>query len=198
MQSENYLSVSEEREIFEKMSGKTEQGIIKSSSSYQFYLEKENEKDEVPVMMTNMAEIKLFKDPLNQDFIRLEMRFPSCEDPQLTMLWSNLEKFKDAVLKKPDKVPVFYINLTHIESDKEGKSLTVMAHMVNPVLWYLTRNNPAMLTKEFVADDELHGGNVIVFLISADLFEIEISDDDYRDMKSAILRELDDITFCRE
>lgn len=214
--SENELEAVEQREdgtiyltrkdivnFTRRLSGKDIDGFSKTSVSYQSYAieDPDDSMNKEQVYYLNRASIELSNDVNNPEFFVMDVIFQSPDEPELKMLWGRLQKFKRQITNDPDKTWIFYFHILEnasVSVDTAAKDTLLTCNVLNPLVFYLTREVPNMLAEDKAAvhnqfDTEkvdLMGGNIIRMVIPAGLVTFELTSDiDTSTVKGEVLRE---------
>lgn len=196
--TDSVLSKEELAEYLKRFCGRDIDGNSKVTISYQTYaIEDENQTERERIYTTSQAAVEISTDALVPGFFTVDIKFRSYSDPELKMLWARLQKFKNNEATQNDKTWIFYFNLLErasiTQQTLENDNLLI-AHMFNPLVFYLTRETPEFLTDDRQqANGELYGGNIIRMLVSTELLSFEIvSDIDTSEIKGEVQRELEE------
>lgn len=169
------------KQFTDRLSGKNEAGLAKANVSYQYYIleDPEEVKDSATIYNASHARVEISQDKKNPGFYVLDVIFDSYDDPELKLMWGRLQRFKKAQLENPDKTPIFYINI--LESDGVSiqeleQNTLLVGNVLNPLLFYLTREVPNLLALETKEEDVLYGGNMIRMLVSEQLITFTVTD----------------------
>ena len=192
------LSRAELAEFTRRLSGRNEDGESKVILSYQSYAieDEEGSVGKETVYTSSKCHVELSLDVNNPQYFVMDIVFRGYDEPELKMLWGRLQKFKRSVATNLEKTWVFYMNLLEkasISKRTDQGDLLFTADIINPLLFYLTRETPDFLCTETRSDEgELYGGNVIRMLIPTEFVTFKIRDDiDTLEMKEEVLREND-------
>lgn len=164
-----------------RLSGKSPDGSPNSLITYKTYnfdgLEEDPDRDHI--IYADNAYINITLHQSMPNIYLVDICFPSPEDLQLKHLWADLNKHLDNERRYPDNRWIFYFNVLEKQSisdinDYEACALT--ANILNPIMFFLTRQDPSMKTDDTNIDGHLQGGNVIRMLVPNELLTFSISD----------------------
>lgn len=155
-------------------------GEAKAVGSYQFFAAEEDDdsKNKQTLYKISKATYTLHHNRANPNFIQMDIKFNAYDDTELKLLWSRLKKMEDSVRREPDKMWIFNFTLVEMESiseDEDSNDTLLIAHLVNPVMSYLTRETPTDLSEEKLYQGELVGGNVVRLLFTPEYVSLEES-----------------------
>lgn len=178
MESTQELTRSDFNKYLERFTGINNYGDAKAVGSYQLFAaeDDENSKDRQTIYKISKASYSLRHDKTHPEFIALDIRFNSYSDSELKLVWSRLKRFEDNMRKEPDKTWIIHFTLldTGSLSDETDKDdILLMAHLVNPVMSYITRENPTDLAEERLVNGEKLGGNIVRLLFTANYVSLE-------------------------
>ena len=208
------LTVESVREFCDRLSGTDEQGLPKAIMSYQAYNsgftpEETTDKNADIIYQCQKANVDLSFDALNPTLIMLTITFPSYDEPELRLLWARLQKWRKAMSKDDingTTVPVFLIHLLERDSitsktnvvdeaaATEAETVNILeANIINPLVCYITRENPTMPASEITNDKgEVMGGNVLKMLCNMEFITFDMTmDADISDIKAEVQREIE-------
>lgn len=169
-------------------------GAPKATVSYQSYAIEDDEDSErrTAIHTLSKASVELSYSKLTPDFYVLDVVFPSPESAELKFLWGRLQEHKRNESLHGDKTWVFYINILEVESlegAREGRAVA-MVNVINPLLFYITRSEPADEVEERLRDGELIGGNIVRMLLASPLVTFETRGDiDVNEAYAEVLRD---------
>ena len=168
------------QEYLNRFTGVDKFGEACAMGSYQLFSadEEEGSKNRQTIYKISKAVYSLHHDKLNPGFIRLDIRFNAYDDTELKLLWSRLKKFEDGMRNEPDKTWIFNITLldtNSVSTEEDINDNLLIAYLVNPVMSYLTRENPTDLAEERIVNGDLLGGNVVRLLFDTRLVSLEES-----------------------
>ncbi len=189
------LTRSEFREYLDHFTGTDNNGNARAVGSYQLFAAEDSEdsRDRQTIYKINKASYNLRYDKTHPGFIALDIRFNSYSDSELKLVWSRLKRFEDNMIKESDKTWILHFTLLDtgsLSDEADVNDVLLIAHLVNPVMSYLTRENPTALSEERVVNGELLGGNIVRMLFTTDCVSLEESGEyDTSTIKGDILRE---------
>lgn len=181
-----------------RLSGKNIDGFSKVEISYQTYAMEDDEdsKDRTRIYNAHKAYAELSMDYNTPGYFTLDVIYHSYAEPELKMFWNRLQNFKRSLANEGEKTWIFYINIlekSSISKQTETTDNLLMCHIMNPILFYLTRETPNLMTEERKVDDELQGGNIIRMLIPENAVRFEITNEiDTSEIKGEVERELEE------
>lgn len=174
------MSEKDLSEIMLRFSGIDENGVPKSVVTYSAYDydAPEDDPDKNNVFTAEDAKVELSVD-WRTGFYTLDLIFDSPENRFLKMMWAKLQRHKSNEVYMGDKLWVFYISLMETGSALSGEKNkdVFVANIMNPVLFFLTRQVPNQdAGEEF--ETELGsgcylGGNCIRMLLHKDLVKFK-------------------------
>ena len=191
------FEISNENEIIEliqHITGKTETGLPASVIGYQTYALEDADSPEVnvPIYTTSKAHIEMYFDKMYPMFYDVDFIFPSADEPELKLMWGNLQRFKKNQINKSDKTWVFYINVlgtNDVTVQTSEQDILVTANIFNPILFYLTREMPSYRCQDNFneTDNEYYGGNIIKMLVPKEFVTFNITNKiDTLDLKGQV------------
>lgn len=202
MNHNDTLTKNEVADIFRRLSGKTDEDESKIILSYQSYAldEPEDSVNRSQIYTTDNPYIQFSFNYTGLNFLTMDVIFRSFEDPELKLLWGRLQRFKKNASMNAERDWIFYINILEkanieIHSQKRVKLLT--ANIVNPELFFLTREIPSQLTTEQLSNDNtLYGGNMIRMLIPLNRITFQENDDvDTEEIDTEVYEEIENDRF---
>lgn len=179
---ENNITLEELKDFFKRITGKNQNGESKSVISYQSYNydADEDSTEKTTIYQLTNAYCSLSFDRLYPQYITFEIYFQSCDDTELKLLWGRLQRHLKNQRENPEKRWVFYFNILEKESISDDISINdtlSIGHIMNPIMTFITREMPSMLSEEFIYQGDLMGGNILKMLIPIELFSYEISNE---------------------
>lgn len=162
--------------------------------SYQCYNYDENKTDDRCdiIYQASRARVDFSYDPMHPEFATLDLVFPSFDDQELRLMWARLQKWKREI----SETPIFLIHLLErgsVSSKTDAPDTLVECNILNPILFYLTREIPSQPAEEITLENgEIIGGNIIRLLLDMSLVTFEISETDTGEIKAEVLREEED------
>ncbi len=197
------LSLGDARDFCERLSGRDEQGLSKSIITYQCYdsgftPDETTDKNADVIYNCTKASAELSFDALNPTLALLTITFPTYDDPELRLFWARLQKWRrrdsGQETVSENAVPVFLVHLferNSISVKTDIKETILEANIINPLICFLTRENPTMPASEFTNEKgEVMGGNVVKMLCNMEFVTFSILEDvDTSDIKAEALRE---------
>ena len=188
-----YLTNEEIAKLFQFLNGWTEDGYSKVTISYQNFIA-ENTEDllSVPINSTEKAAVLFSYDKANPQWISVDLIFRSHQEPELRLLWGNLQRFKKSLAEEPDKTPVFILNIMQNETVTYGatkKDCDILyVDAVNPLSFSLSNETPAGA-----------GPNMIRLLFACPMVEFHsASEEEFTEELDGTLREMDAERFISE
>ena len=193
-----YLSEKQLKDFCLRLSGKDDTGKVKAKLAYTNYIVRDGDfsaPHDQPIIDIKDAYIDINPNKTLPDFYTIDIIFPSYDSLELKLLWLKLEQFKKADRNiEEGKQAAFLINVSENFEMNEVESVKnrVFCNIVNPVLFYLTREVPNQLVEEIKTEDGLQGGNIIRCLChsSSVVFDI-LSDVDVNALKAQIQYEIE-------
>ncbi len=166
------------QEYLNHFTGKDQYGDARAVGSYQLFAaeDPENSRDRQTIYKISKAEYSLRHSKAHPNFIALDIRFNSYDDTELKLLWSRLKKYEDNAVKEPDKTWILHFTLLDtgsLSDESDVDDVLLIAHLVNPVMSYLTREHPTDLAEERIINGEKLGGNVVRMLFTTDYVSLE-------------------------
>jgi len=187
--------------FMQRLSGKDENGS-KAVVNYQCYALEDDEEslDRTRVYSASRAHVEMSFDPANPGFYLVDIVFGGYTDPELKMLWGRLQRFKRSHTQEPNKTHVFYFNILERDSvtrQTAERDTLMISHVLNPAMYFLTREVPDMLAADTLSSDgELYGGNIVRMLVPQELVTFEITQAvDTSEIKGEVLREEDEARY---
>jgi hypothetical protein len=142
--------------------------------------------------------VQMWIDKLHPGYICLDIAFRSFDDPELRLMWGRLNRHIKNMSKEPDKTWVFYIRILDNESIRIGKTEIKIAHVVNPLMFFLTRDLPTTQSDNQSSDMGLQGGNIIRMLIPEETVNLEISENEAYNLdtiRAEVARDIDEANY---
>lgn len=175
-EQQNHVVEASQKDIYNIMSrfsGLDENGVPKATVTYCAYNADapEEEIEKQPVYTAEEAKVELSVD-WKTGFYTLDLIFDDPDNRFLKMMWANLQKHKSNETFDGEKLWIFYISLIENNSvvNENGDSDVFIANIVNPLLFFLTRQVP---NQEIFNEEEeanvFYGGNCIRMLLHKDL-----------------------------
>lgn len=181
-----------------RLSGKNEDGFGKAEISYQMYALEDDEEsmDRTRIYNAHKAYVELSMDYSIPGYFTLDIIYHSYAEPELKMLWNRLQNFKRNLAEQGEKTWIFYINILEkasVSRQTENRDNLLMCHILNPIIFYLTREVPNLMTDEHNVNNELQGGNIIRMLIPENAVRFEITNEiDTSEIKGEVEREIEE------
>ena len=99
------------------------------------------------------------------------------------------------MINNPEKTHIFYFNVLEnasVDVNSTTSDRLFLAHIFNPIAFFITREVPDLLAPDVISDDVIYGGNIVRMLVQKELVQFEISDDyDISQAKMDALQELE-------
>ncbi len=139
-----------------------------SYRSYDYDPEEEKDIDEMSAIKDiEGAVTNISYDTLNPSVMLLDIIFKEAGANDIKLMYASLNSWRGRMSREGNLVPIFQI---HIEND--DVSLT----LVNPLIWYLTRQTPVSYAKDEADENgNIIGGNIIRLLVNMELATFEVS-----------------------
>lgn len=202
MSHNDTLTKNEIADIFRRLSGKTDEDESKIILSYQSYAldEPEDSVNRSQIYTTDKPYIQFSFNYTGLNFLTMDVIFRSFEDPELKLLWGRLQRFKKNASMNAERDWIFYINIlekANIEIHSQERVKLLTANIVNPELFFLTREIPSQLTTEQLSNDNtLYGGNMIRMLIPLNRITFQENDDvDTEEIDTEVYEEIENDRF---
>ena len=202
MNHNDTLTKNEVADIFRRLSGKTDEDESKIILSYQSYAldEPEDSVNRSQIYTTDKPYIQFSFNYTGLNFLTMDIIFRSFEDPELKLLWGRLQRFKKNASMNAERDWIFYINIlvkANIEIHSQERVKLLTANIVNPELFFLTREIPSQLTTEQLSNDNtLYGGNMIRMLIPLNRITFQENDDvDTEEIDTEVYEEIENDRF---
>ena len=202
MNQNDTLTKNEVADIFRRLSGKTDEDESKIILSYQSYAldEPEDSVNRSQIYTTDKPYIQFSFNYTGLNFLTMDVIFRSFEDPELKLLWGRLQRFKKNASMNAERDWIFYINIlekANIEIHSQERVKLLTANIVNPELFFLTREMPSQLTTEQLSNDNtLQGGNMIRMLIPLNRITFQENDDvDTEEIDTEVYEEIENDRF---
>lgn len=183
-----------------ELSGQNAEGKPMATISYQCYALEDPEdapsKKVVYPLTTPWAQ--LWVDKLHPEYVGVDIAFRSFDDTELRLLYGRMNRHLQNMSKQPEKTWVLYFNILSNEGLKRGNDKVVMAHIMNPSIFFLTRQTPTMEAENRETDLGLTGGNIIRMLVPLELVSIEVADGDaygLEDVRAEVQREIEEAEY---
>ncbi len=195
MNQEEMLTKEQFAEYLSRFSGNDSYGNANAVGSYQLYAAEDDasSRDRKTIYKINKASYYLRHDKTHPQFIALDIRFNAYDDTELKLLWSRLKKFEESGIKDPDKTWILHFMLLETDSlseETDQDDILLIAHLVNPIMSFLTRETPTTLAEDKIVNGERYGGNVVRMLFTTDYVSLEESGEyNTSTIKGEILRE---------
>lgn len=182
--------IQEETNDFEKycseMSGKDVEGRPLATIAYQCYAMEDDENSPSKTVQFKLTTpwVQIWTDKFHPGYVGMDIAFRSFDDTELRLLWGRMNRHLRNMSKEPEKTWVLYFRILDNASLSEGKEEIVMAHVINPSIFFLTREAPTMEAENIDGEFGLQGGNIVRMLIPEDLVSIEISPNEKYDLNT--------------
>lgn len=167
------LGANDIYEITKRFSGLSADGSPKATISYCAYEfnSPDDDVDRNNIRSIDNARIELSLDK-STGFYTMDLIFDNSDNTDLKLLWSSLQHHKSNETFFGDKMWIFYMNLMEKDSAYEENVFT--ANVLNPVMFFLTRQIPNQEVEEEEYEKGMFvGGNVIRFLLHKDLVSFQ-------------------------
>ena len=171
-----------------KLSGQNRFGESNCGISYQCYAAEDDNDDRETVYTVSRGYCRFSMDKMNPGFVTLDIVFKSYSDPELRLLWGRLERFKKNISEFPEKTWIFYMNVVDAEGVRLNDEDIMTVHIVNPLIWYLTRENPDQLSDEVSVEEELQGGNILRMLLNTEGIALRYENLDIPAIEAEVMR----------
>ena len=200
---ENY-DVEDTSSEFEKycaeLSGKDADGMPLATISYQCYAMEDDDNAPSKTVSYTLTTpwAQLWIDKMHPEYVCLDVAFRSADDPELRMMWNRLNRHIRNMSKNPEKTWIFYIRVLDNASTRIGQSEIKVAHIVNPLMFFLTRELPTVEAHNEETEFGLQGGNIIRMLIPVETVNIEVSPNEVYDIetiRAEVQRDMDDAEY---
>ncbi len=171
------------QEFCMRLSGKNDNGKNKSKLSYTSYVVKNDDFENLPqhnVININNAEVNIYPNRTLPDFYTIDLVFPRADLNEIKLLWLKLEKYKkDNLLNDFDTQSLFVLQVIENfdENDLNTAKNRLYCNILNPLLFYLTRSTPNMLSGEVETEEGPQGGNIVRLLCHSDLVSFDVLED---------------------
>lgn len=176
-----------------RVSGIDEKGDPKTTISYQFYELNTNDVNKERIYNTQGIVLKIYRNNYFTDIFTVDLIFRSPEDTGLKLFWGRLNQYLDAQNKESEKDWIFYINILEkasVSLDADAADELLTCNIINPLIFYLTRQIPDMKTSDEVVRGEMQGGNIIRMLVPAKLLTFDVvTNIDTSTIKGEVLRD---------
>lgn len=182
------------------LSGQNEEGKPNATISYQCYAVEDPEdapSKKVSYPLTTPW-AQMWIDKLHPEYVGVDIAFRSFDDTELRLLYGRMNRHLQNMSKSPEKTWVFYFNILSNEGLKRGSEKIVMAHVMNPSIFFLTRQSPTQECENRETDYGLTGGNIIRMLVPIDLVSIEVADGasyGLENIRAEVQREMEEAEF---
>ncbi len=183
--TDDYIRLSDRqlKDFCLRLSGKDDKGKVRAKLAYTNYEIKEGDfsiPSDQPIIDIKDAYIDINPNKTLPDFYTIDIVFPSCDCLDLKLLWLKLEQYKKADRKIDDgKQAIFLIQVSENFEMEEIDSVKnrIFCNIINPLLFYLTREVPNQLVEEVKTEDGLQGGNIIRLLCQSPLVTFDVLGD---------------------
>lgn len=166
-------------EFMQAFSGVDAGGFPRAVLSFMLYdvNSPEDDPERENICLLSNAVMNLTIDLSMPMFYVFDIAFHSCDDYELGKLWKTLEEFRKKQSENTDKVYAFYMNMVETASTTDREGHIFAADLLNPILFYLTREKPTTLARDEIREDgDLQGGNVIRMLIPVDFVTFRVEE----------------------
>lgn len=200
LNNEEILIVSEFEQCCSELSGKDGDGRPLATISYQTYFLEEEEHSTAKELSYPLTTpwVQIWIDKLNPGFVGVDIAFRSFDDPELRLMWNRLNRHIRNMSKEPEKTWIFYIKILDNASLNPLSKEIKMMHIINPSIFFLTRETPTMLATNSESNYGLQGGNIIRMLVPEESVSIDISpneDYDLDTIKAEVLRDAEESAY---
>lgn len=179
--SGGYMEEKDDSLEFERycadLSGKDVNGMPLSTVAYQCYAMEDDDDATSKTVQFKLTTpwVQMWVDKLHPGYVGVDIAFRSFDDTELRLLWGRMNRHLRNMSKEPEKTWVLHFRFLSNESLKEGKSDIVIAHVINPSIFFLTRETPTMEAENISGEFGLQGGNIVRMIVPEDLVSIEIT-----------------------
>ena len=168
-------------DFLSRISGKHPDGSAKSLITYKSYNFDgfEDDPDRDRIIYADNAYINVYLHNSIGNMYVVDIIFPSATDLQLKHMWNDLTKHMEDETKYPDNRWIFYINVLEKQSVSDMNNYeecALTANILNPVIFFLTRQQPDMLCDDKMQNGHLQGGNMIRMIVPNELLTFSVSD----------------------
>ena len=193
------LSGEDAVSFINRFSGKNNDGESKSTICYQSYDLSTNDPEKEKVYQIIDASVQISKNKHYNDLYTVDFIFKSSDDTELKLFWLRLQKYLKNQSEHPDKDYIFYIQLLEkasVTQQTEHNDNLLICNMINPILFYLTREVPDQKIHDQNVKGEMIGGNIIRMIIGNQNLTFNIiSDIDTNEIKREVQRQIDEAAF---
>lgn len=165
-----------------ELSGKDVNGIPFATVAYQCYAMEDDDNSPSKVVQFKLTTpwVQMWVDKLHPGYIGLDIAFRSFDDTELRLLWGRMNRHLKNMSKEPEKTWVLHFRILDNASLSMNSEEVKIANIINPSIFFLTRETPTMEAENHNSDFGLQGGNIIRMLIPEDLVDFEITpNEDY-------------------
>lgn len=139
------------------------------------------------------TEIQISRNRRYNDLYTIDFIFKNSDDTELKLFWGRLQQHLKNQSRYSDKDWVFYINLLEKASVSlqtiENDTLLI-GNIVNPIMFYLTREIPNLEVRDSWISNELIGGNIVRMIVSKGNLTFNLLNDiDTSSIKGEVQRE---------
>ena len=158
--------------------GKDQYGDPRAVGTYQLFASEDEEgsRERETIYKISKATYSLRHSKTHPGFIAMDIVFNAYDDTELKLLWSRLKKFEDNQIKDPEKTWILHFTLLDtgsLSEESEKEDVLLIAHLVNPVMSYLTREMPTDQVEERAVNNERVGGNTVRMLFTTAYVSLE-------------------------
>lgn len=196
----NENEVSDFEKYCAKISGKDAEGRPLVTISYQCYaLEDDDNSPSKKVSYTLTTPwIQIWVDKLNPGYVGIDIAFRSFDDPELRLLWGRLNRHIQNMSKYPEKTWIFYFKVLEDASLSVTSKEVSMVHIMNPSIFFITRESPTMQANNSESEYGLQGGNIVRMLVPENLVSVEVTPNEELDldtMRAEVIRDAEEAAY---
>lgn len=199
------LSENDLNNFINRLSGiDNETGYAKASISYQTYDfdAPDDDTNKQRVYQLTNAVIQISRNKRYNDLYTVDFIFKSPDDTELKLFWARLQQYLKNQSQYSNKDWIFYICLLErasVSLQTIKNDTLLIGNLINPIMFYLTRETPNLETIDKNINNEMLGGNIIRMIVGKEnlTFQLE-SDIDTNSIKGNVQREEEDKRYLNE
>lgn len=199
------LSENDLNNFINRLSGiDNETGYAKASISYQTYDfdAPDDDTNKQRVYQLTNAVIQISRNKRYNDLYTVDFIFKSPDDTELKLLWARLQQYLKNQSQYSNKDWIFYICLLErasVSLQTVKNDTLLIGNLINPIMFYLTRETPNLETIDKNINNEMLGGNIIRMIVGKENFTFQLeSDIDTNSIKGNVQREEEDKRYLNE
>lgn len=176
-------------------------GYSKTTISYQTYDfdAPDDDPNKQRVYQLTNAVVQISRNKRYNDLYTIDFIFKSPDDTELKLFWARLQQYLKNQSQHSDKDWIFYINLLErasVSLQTLKNDTLLIGNIINPILFYITREVPNLAVFDKNINQEMIGGNIIRMVVGKENLTFNLETDiDTNLIKGEVQREEEDSRF---